>query len=364
MPDKTLAPRQIVNPPPVNYSETDQGLFVGQFERTLPAASVQVLDSVEVVGRGPLRRHGEYLSESFISEQEAEKWRKKRGHWRAAIERLVSPTSQLTSPALWITDNWSCGYYHWMMEAIARLEFASRSYDLSDLTLLLPYKYRRHRYMAESLQPFGLRAVRFLKRFERICCSELVLPSHLALSGTHDRAIVEDMRTRFLHYLAQPSQATSTQVPASDTNTGSRIYISRRLAALRKIRNEKEISSVLQNHGFEEFLAEEHSWATQMQVVAGASHLVANHGGGLANIFMMKPGSPVLEIRSDTGYMPGCFYQLAAAAQLPYYYLLAPLVSHKDTAHRTDVDVDPAALDRVLHEMTSAGGNAMASEAA
>jgi len=351
MPDSTLPTRQVVRTLPANITAADCKFFK-KATATLPAAKVRLIDSVEAPGRGPLRRHGEYLPESFFADSEAVKWRKNRGHWRAAAERLVSPVRTLDSPAVWITDNWSCGYYHWMIEALGRLEFASRGCDLSTATLVLQHKYRRHRFMVDSLKPFGLLDVRFLKRFERIHCREVYFPERVASTGHHDEHILADMRSRYLRHLNLQSIDDHPNVPG-DPPSGNRVYISRRRAAFRKIRNEQEIMPVLRNHGFEEFIAENHDLDTQLSVSAQAGYIVSNHGGGLANIFMMKPGGRVLEMRADRGYSPNCFFNLAGAAQLPFYYMRCNLLKRTKTAQRSDLKVDPAELDRVLHRMTT-----------
>jgi len=331
----------------VNFAQSDSHHFQNDFSKDLPAASVRKLDSVEAVGRGPLRRGAGFLRESFVTDGEAQKFPASSRHWRLKLEQLISSRGKVSGTPIWITDNWSCGYYHWMLEALTRLEFASRSCDLSELTLLLPYKFRRHQFMLDSLQIYNLKGVQFLKRFERIRCEEMVLPQHTAPSGNHDESIVAGLRQRILqHFNLQPQ-------PHGATPKGNRIYISRRLAGVRRIRNERDLSFVLRNHGFETFVAEEHDWATQMETAANAGYMISNHGGGMANAFMMQPGSRLLEMRAESGYMPNCFYTLASAANLPFYYLLCELVSHKDTAHRTDLIVDPSSLDYVLDEMTN-----------
>lgn len=323
-------------------------MFLPSISYEMPAASVVVLESVEVFGRGPLRHRNNYLDTSFVSPQEAVKWRNRRGHWRASLERIVQRRSRIETPVLWITDNWSCGYYHWMLDALPRLQLASQSYDLSKVTLLLPCKFRRYDFFLESLKAFGLAETRILKRFERILCDQLILPSHIAPTGNHEASLVHELRERFLQHLESDSSNESTQ---TTSEFGNRIYISRRLANRRRIHNEDETMSVLKQHGFVEFVAEQHDWETQIRVVAGADSLVSNHGGGLASIMMMKPGSSVLEMRDSIGPTPNCFFNLASASDLKFFYLLCEREGKKKDSHWSDIIVDPANLDRTLTQM-------------
>ncbi len=308
---------------------------------------VQPITDVEAFGRGPLRHQGTYLTVSFAFPQHAETWRRERGHWRAAIERLVQSETEERSPVVWITDNWSCGYFHWIGDALPRLELASRSHDLSKLTLLLPYKYRTQNYMPQSLQPFGLKEVRFLRRFERVHCREMVLPPHVKSTGVFDGSIIADMRQRFLSYLNQ----TASPEHEAIANHGERIYISRTKAPKRRVRNEDEIVPVLRNHGFTVLTAESHDWAYQTRVAAGAKFLVSNHGAGLTNMLMMEPESHVLEILDDVGRTPACYQSLADASKLDYASMTATRVNRNQSVHHGDVWVDPEKLDAAIDVM-------------
>ncbi|TWU34415.1 glycosyltransferase family 61 protein [Novipirellula artificiosorum] len=346
-----LCPRTSIRTHPKNLIAEDLHVFKSCLAYDMPAATVRVLHSVEAHGRGPLRQNSEYLVESFVCEDHAFTWRRRRGHWRAALERRLQRRSHLSDPVIWITDNWSCGYYHWICDALPRLQLASRAYDLSRLTLLLPYKYRRHAYMVESLKPFGLGGVRFLKRFERIECDEMVFPSHLAVTGNHEESIIWELRDRILQFM-QSNAVDHSSAATPVAIGGDRVYLSRRLAGKRRIQNESEVLSVLRNHGFVEFVAEQYDWETQVRVASNADVLVASHGGGLANIMVMKPGSQVLEMRDAIGPIPNCFFNLASAAGLNYYYMLCQRADMKKDAHWADIVVDLKKLDQTIDQMT------------
>lgn len=306
-----------------------------------------IIRNVEAFGRGPLRYDGDYLIESFAYPRQKQEWLKERGHWRATLERLAQSVTEFPSPVIWITDNWSCGYFHWVGDALMRLELASRTQDLSELTLLLPYKYRRHAYMTESLQPFGLKEIRFLNRFERAVCRQLVLPPHVKSTGCFDPSIVAALRSRFRDFLNQTKEQTTSTV------LDSRVYISRSLANKRRVKNEADLMPVLNKHGFEYFTAESHDWKTQTQVAAGAKFIVSNHGAGLTNILNMDAGSNVLEILDDKLRTPGCYKNLSVAADLTYASMPAKRVNPRDCVHKGDVIVDPEQLDAAITAMIS-----------
>lgn len=300
---------------------------------------------VEAFGRGPLRHDGDYLVESFAYPRQKREWLNQRGHWRATLERLAQSVSECPSPVIWITDNWSCGYFHWVGDALMRLELASRTHDLSELTLLLPYKYRRHAYMTESLRPFGLKEVRFLRRFERALCRHLVLPPHVKSTGCFDPSIVNAVRSRFRNHISE------TNDPATASTFGPRVYISRSLANKRRVKNEADLMPVLKKHGFDYFTAESHDWKSQTRVAIEAKFIVSNHGAGLTNILNMDAGSSVLEILDDTLKTPACYRNLAEAAGLDYTAMPARRANPRDCVHKGDMIVDPERLDDAITTM-------------
>lgn len=328
-------------PLPKNVAPEDREHFLSLQQDPMPPASVAVYQGAEVRGRGPVWFEGEPQAESFVEPKQVPIWRRRGGAVRAALEACLQRCQPLDEPALWITDNWSCGYFHWMCDALPRLELAGYYRRLSDFTLVLPYKFRRYDYFLPSLQCYGLKTVRLLRRFERLRCGELVMPSHLVSTGRFRQPVIRAMRRRIDEYLA-----TRPPLP-----TFERLYISRSRATRRRIENENEILPVLESHDFEVIVAEDHSWEAQMRLAAAAKYMVSNHGAGLTNLMMMRPGSSVLELRSDEQWDQGCYFNLAAAAQVNYYYLKVRRGKPSSSAHFGNVVVDPAKLDEALSEM-------------
>ena len=329
--------------PPENLSSSDIHLFPPGMNYTVPQQKVLVFEDAEVVGRGPIRHRGEYVMESFVVPSHYDRWLRKRGHWRAAAERLVSPVKRFDDRAIWITDNWSCGYFHWICDALPRLELALQHYSASDATLILPYKYRKSRYFLQSLKAFGMTKVRFLKRFERLCCRELVIPQHTVMTGNHDPELVKRIRDRFRNHVG----ATNSH------QQGKRIYISREVAKYRRIANEDEVMGLLNRFGFEKIVAEKLSWDDQMAVMASSELIVSIHGSGLANMMAMPASGKVVEIRESTDNYRHCFWTMASSLDLPYYYLLADKVNPRESEHTADLHVDIDQLAHVIQEASS-----------
>ena len=51
-----------------------------------------------------------------------------------------------------------------------------------------------------------------------------------------------------------------------------------------------------------------------------ARYIVSNHGAGLTNMLFMKDGGSVLELRHVSDCINNCYFTLASALDLKYFY--------------------------------------------
>ena len=334
---------------PANLCADHHHIFPPGLSGELPPQRIAILPGAEVAGRGPIKHQGRYLGESFVLPSQLDTWKRRGGHIRQRLENLISPVRDIAEPAVWMTDNWSSGYYHWFCDALPRLELALQRFDAGDLTLLLPYKFRRHRYIQDSLQAFGLRQVRLLKRFERLRCRELILPIHIAPTGSHDPDLLDSIRQRF--------QRVVDDQPMPQTD---RIYISRAAAGRRRVVNDAEVSGLLSEYGFKTIVAEKMTWQEQVATISNAQFLVSNHGAGLTNMIALPKASNVLEIRERCNTTQGCYWGMASAMRINYHYSFADKANPAESIHTADVIAD---LDELRLAVSKMVGSQQASAA-
>lgn len=79
---------------------------------------------------------------------------------------------------------------------------------------------------------------------------------------------------------------------------GRRLFISRSKASRRRIVNELELMEFLRTYDFETISLEDLTIKETARVMSEASHIVAPHGAGLANLIFTSKGTRVLEIFS------------------------------------------------------------------
>lgn len=335
-----LAPARVRREPPANFDPADAALFAHEFERALPAARLLDLRDVGVSPDGMLFKGWRLLPESFSSPVIMRHFL---GRRRSVLKffltnRLLRRRRRIEGPRLWVTDDWSYGYFHWLADVLPRL-YAAR--DLAArTTLLLPAQFRRMDFVKASLGLFDLGGVEYLPAGEVAVCERLLVPTHTAPSGNYRGEIARGLRDLFA---ARAGGAPST--------AGGRVYISRGRAPKRRVANEAEVVAVLEEFGFRAVHFEEHPFAEQVRIAQGARHLVSSHGAGLTNMLFMPEGGSVLELRRAGERERNWFFNLASAMRLRYFYQNCPQADPAEGAHTADLVADPARLRANLELM-------------
>jgi capsular polysaccharide biosynthesis protein len=110
-------------------------------------------------------------------------------------------------------------------------------------------------------------------------------------------------------------------VDSSEPKVGFRkVYISRESALKRKVSNERELIPILEAAGFEIVQMEKFSFKEQRDLMRETKVLMGIHGAGLANLIFLPQDSKVVELHPNVERYNSCFYHLAAALDVDYYY--------------------------------------------
>src|SRR5258708_35064114 len=148
------APGQILYPEtrsarqlPINFIEQDQDLFKHELNISIPATRLIEINHANVNSDGIIFRAGRVLAESFNYRHEFIRWIRSRNLLRFFVRNYAFRTRRrLDDLAFWITDNWGCAYFHWLLDALPRL-YVIRD-RLPDGVLLLPNSCRNVEYVA------------------------------------------------------------------------------------------------------------------------------------------------------------------------------------------------------------------------
>ena len=328
---------------PVNFNLADIGLFEHEVERTIPASVLLYLKDITVNPTGLLFHGTKVLPQSFQSQNFVDSWTEHRTKLKFFIKDcLLKPHNFLLKPhkiegdVFWITDTWSQSYFHWMTDALPKLLTIREK--LGDATLLLPGAYDREEYITSSLKPFSIQHLKFINKTSH--CRNLKFPTPTAPTGNYNENVIRDLRRLYTDFY----QVTSLRA-------GNKIYISRSKARKRKLVNEEECVATLSKYGFKTIYFEDYSFEQQVQIALNAQYLISNHGAGLTNMLFMKSGSKVLELRKNGDAHNNCYFALASALHLKYYYQLCNPENPDEDANMANLIVDCQLLRENIEQM-------------
>ncbi|CAI3949362.1 Capsular polysaccharide biosynthesis protein [Commensalibacter communis] len=218
-------------------------------------------------------------------------------------------------------DAASTNYYHWLLYAISKTQFAN-SILPSETQLVLPSRSS----LFENRQP-----AYSLSTYEQT----------LALSGLKDRVTLLDVGIYpvkklsycwhipdfkpelYLLFSEVYSLFDKFDVP-NMPELPKRIYISREKGHDSRVNNEEKeiIERVLQTKDIQKICLEDMDFITQVALFRQAEFVMAPHGAGLANMVFARPGTALLEFNRqfEQPYLRNCFYLITAMKQQPYCY--------------------------------------------
>lgn len=332
---ETRAKREL----PINFNHANLSLFEHELERAIPNTFLLKFTDVRLSSEGLLFKGTRILPESFAFPNHLDDWKLRSVVRFLATNHLLRRRRRIETEVLLITDYWSKGYFHWLADALTRLYVVRDRLD--DLTLVLPAGYDGLDYVRSSLDAFGIKKMDFIRPDEILECRCLFMPSHTAPSGHYNEEIIRGVRNVLLSAYGNSDQKL-------------RVYISRLHATRRRILNESELSEILLRFGFQTIYAEQLSFTQQVQLCSRARCLVSNHGAGLTNMMFLPEGANVFEFRHQDDRVNNCYFTLASALDLNYFYQTCrPAVANVDS-HSADLIVDCQKFEDSLEQLLSA----------
>jgi capsular polysaccharide biosynthesis protein len=310
---------------PANFAGQDANLFAGDLVKTILRPHVAKFQNVRITAEGILFRDGLMMPESFARPENFRRWRRKRRNKRYE-EGLRARSVREVDHVVWVTDDWSKGYFHWLADVLPKLVIAAD--HLSNSTILLPARFADSELVKDSFGRFGVGNLEFINENETVAAKRLYLPIHTAESGDFDEAVVNDVRRIMTVDISQGH------------NPDKRIYISRSWAKRRKVANDEEVSTVLADFGFETIFAENLSFAEQVRLFSSTAYLISIHGAGLSNMLFMPAGGRVMELRKNDPRSSNCFFNMASALEHEFFYQLCPATDETQAAYSADLVVD------------------------
>ncbi len=173
---------------------------------------------------------------------------------------------------------------HFLLDHATRLELYRRAGVAIAETLVIGPELHAE-YQAETAERMGVRSYLHVNRRARVRVSRLWVSSncHNQRHPAHWGA-------------AWALDAVRGKFDLAPRHPGRRLLVSRRDSPWRRIRNEAQLMDLLEPLGFEIIVPGELTFAEQVAAFRDATHIIAPHGAGLANILWCAPGTSVLEV--------------------------------------------------------------------
>lgn len=221
-------------------------------------------------------------------------------HWLLDVPKLRRP-KHVTGRLLVVACHAANNYYHWLLEELPRLLLAHELTKF-DKTLLT-----ENAFTESVLRCLEIDVPRVpVSAISHYWADQLIVPTYLAPTGFQSPKTVQLLSGFARRY-----------APEDDQIRSEKIYVSRRLAKRRTVKNESRLMDELQRRGFQEVILESLTLQEQMRIFRAARFVVAPHGAGLANLAFCQPGSKVIELFNN-GYVHHCYAQLAGLVGMKY----------------------------------------------
>lgn len=235
------------------------------------------------------------------------------------------------------TDN----YHHWMIDLLPRIGAAERAgFPVSSFDHII-LNHSNRAYQWETLQQLGIRREQIVQVNSalRLQPDELVIPSLKTSNEQMPAEHVSFLRRNFL------------PATASSRSRTRRIFLSRKDAPSRRLRNEAAAFEMLQACGFESVCLSGWSIARQATLFAEAEVIAGPSGAAFANLVFATPGTRVIEFASPN-WLTVYHWMISARRGLHHSIVLGPgRLPPKElniAGRGGDMVIDLGKLERVL----------------
>lgn len=322
---------------PVNLAENDLPLFEKEIHHTLPEIHSFHYNNVCVTPEGIVFK-GLSLDKDLLIFPKHKKTYNFVYLLSSLFKRkkIVLPEEETY---LLIFDYWSNSVFHWMADALPRLQ--AMSSISKDCILLIPENYE-YSYIYDSLKAFPVKSLLKIPLNSYVQCAKLISPEQITVSGKINPANIRGVRKTILdHY----------QSSFKNKYTSENIYISRSKAKYRKVVNEEELLPLLDKYKFRIIYFEDMSFGEQVECCYYARNVVSIHGANLTNTLFMQSGGNVMELRKHKDPDNHYFYAIADSVACNYYYQDCETIDKIPGLNFFDLKVDVLLFENNLKQM-------------
>ncbi len=216
-------------------------------------------------------------------------------------------------------------YFHWLVECLPKLVFINTRPEFDGIPLLIGQNLHANLIHALEVINQGRRPVIRLQDGELYRVQRLILPSDLCriLDRYEGQPQAETDCVLAPRWVRRTAELLGSVYDTPPSKPWRKLYLTRRNAGYRKVRNEHELELMFIELGFEIVSLESASLESQVALFRQASLIVAPTGAALTNMLFCQPGTRALVLSSNhEGLNFYIFSQLAQVMGLRLEYVL------------------------------------------
>ena len=326
----TLSSERVLRRKPYNYDNKDEVLFKREFIKNLPNIFPILKKNSYIPPCGRLLNGLSFNLFQFSNKLGV------KGFLKLYLKffLFLTKTRKITrlDNILYVTTSNSQNFFHWFLDVLQKLEFIDQSRDQ-----ILNFKYKiiipngyNNSYSRKSLEAFDLNFY-YQEKNEIIISEQSILLPNIAPTGNYRKNQVLKLSQRMKNHWTKN---------ITNNLNNKRIYISRKNAQRRKLKNEDEIIPILKKYGFTILDFDKLNFEEQLKNILNSEILISIHGAGLTHMLWMNEKSKVLEIRARDNCNDNCYFTLASDLGHDYFYVIAEKTDPKKSDHLSDLTIN------------------------
>ena len=326
----TLSSERVLRRKPYNYDNKDEILFKREFIKNLPNIFPILKKNSYIPPCGRLLNGLSFNLFQFSNKLGV------KGFIKLYLKffLFLTKTRKITrlDNILYVTTSNSQNFFHWFLDVLQKLEFIDQSRDQ-----ILNFKYKiiipngyNNSYSRKSLEAFDLNFY-YQEKNEIIISEQSILLPNIAPTGNYRKNQVLKLSRRMKNHWTKN---------ITNNLNNKRIYISRKNAQRRKLKNEDEIIPILKKYGFTILDFDKLNFEEQLKNILNSEILISIHGAGLTHMLWMNEKSKVLEIRARDNRNDNCYFTLASDLGHDYFYVIADKTDPKKSDHLSDLTIN------------------------
>jgi hypothetical protein len=303
---------------PFNLRKEDNHLFSNEYKKIIHSSNVRLIKNI-YLEKSRLKKYQYFRVHVKEQRMNPITLKTKIKYFFSDLNDLlfnrIKSELLVIDKASWVIDSRSNQYFHWLTDAMQRINVIKEYVE--DYPIILTENFKDNTFVRESLELLNIEPI-YVKHDTNYLIKEMILSERVSPAGNYKEEIINSVSEDFL----------KSSPEAIDKEANKYIWISRQNTGKRKIENFNEVKKILNKYNFKILQFENISFPEQIRIVNNCEILGGVHGAGLTNMLFLNKKAKIIEVRAKNDCKNNCFFTLASNLGLDYYYHLSETISN------------------------------------